>query len=195
MDILSLRSNESALIGKIISDGFRDDAVNLWAFNGEKAMWPMFTHMAKHLYLKSGYGHRTSDGKAGTLWLPPKVIKGYGLTGNLNMFSTLISHAGLRGIKNSVTIDNFLTKKRPKEPHHYLFAISVHPDHQGKGIGGQLMRKSLSQIDEEKSPAYLENSKAKNIPFYRSFGFEIMEEVRPAKDCPPLWLMWRKPNE
>ena len=64
----------------------------------------------------------------------------------------------------------------------------------GKGVGGKLMRAALEAIDQGHMPAYLENSKAKNIPFYRSFGFEIMKEVVPGKDCPPMWLMWRAPR-
>lgn len=190
-DLIPITHQDADLMGKIVTDGFRDDAVNQWAFNGTAAMLPMYTLMARHLYVPSGYGHRTADGLAGTLWLPPGASKGYGIWGNISMASALAKHAGIRGIRNSLTIDSFLTGKMPKEPHHYLFAISVHPSLQGQGIGGQLMRAALEQIDREQKPAYLENSKTRNIPFYRSFGFEIIEEVVPGKGCPPMWLMWR----
>lgn len=194
MALLSITQDDAALMGRIVTDGFYYDAVNRWAFNGTAAMLPMFTAMARYLYAKKGYGHRTTDGKAGTLWLAPGAPKGYGVRGNLVMATILARRAGLRGIKNALTIEHVLDSKRPQTPHHYLFAISVHPELQGKGIGGQLMREALTRIDREKSPAYLENSKERNIAFYRNHGFEITEEIQPAKDSPPMWLMWREPR-
>lgn len=194
MALIPVSKHEAALMGKIVTDGFWDDAVNRWAFNGTRAMLPMFTAMARYLYVPKGYGHRTADGKAGTLWLAPGVSKGYGIRGNLVMATILARRAGLRGIKNALTIEHVLDSKRPKTPHHYLFAISVNPELQGKGIGGQLMREALSRIDRENSPAYLENSKERNIAFYRNHGFEITEEIQPTKDSPPMWLMWREPR-
>jgi ribosomal protein S18 acetylase RimI-like enzyme len=119
------------------------------------------------------------------------VAKDYGVKGNLAMASILARFGGWQGVKNSLTIEKRLNAAHPRAPHHYLFAISVHPDHQGKGVGGTLMRAALAEIDRKPMPAYLENSKERNIPFYQSFGFRILEEIIPGKGCPPMWLMWR----
>lgn len=190
--IRPLEAGEHELIGRIVATGFADDAVNLWAFGGTGAMKPAFTTMAKYLYLKRGFGHVTADGLAGTLWLPPGAKKGYGL-GNLSLGTSILRHGGVGALKNSLAIDAFMAQKRKAHPpHYYLFAISVDPNLQGKGIGGALMREALSQIDAAHMPAYLENSKERNIAFYQNCGFEVLEKAVPAKGCPPMWLMWRQ---
>ena len=194
VSVRTLAADESRLIGRIIADGFHDDPVNLWAFNGTGAMQPVFTAMARHLYLKKGFGHCSSDGLAGTLWLPPGAKKTYGL-GNLSMARDILFHGGFIGVKHSLAIDAFMARRRAGlAAHFYLFAIAVHPGLQGRGIGAKLMKQALEQVDRDNMPAYLENSKARNTPFYERYGFEVMEEIRPAPDCPPMWLMWRQPR-
>ena len=41
-------------------------------------------------------------------------------------------------------------------------------------------------------PADPKSSKQVNVPFYRRFGFEVIEKTQPPKGCPPLWAMWRE---
>ncbi len=43
-------------------------------------------------------------------------------------------------------------------------------------------------------PAYLESSKERNVPLYRRFGFEVIEEHRSKVGSPPIWRMWREPR-
>lgn len=191
-DLMALARDEANIIGKIIADGFADDPVNLWTFNGTAAMQPVFTTMAEHLYLPHGFGHKTSDNNAGTLWLPPGAQKDYNLAATFKMAIAIARYGGMTAFRNTLALDNFLKNKIPTEPHYYLFAISVHPTLQGKGIGGKLMRAALEEVDKAKKPAYLESSKDTNIPFYRNHGFEVIEEVIPAPGSPPMWLMWRE---
>lgn len=190
-DVRSLKREDAPLIGRIIADGFADDAVNLWTFCGTAAMRPAFTAMARHLYLPRGFGHTTADGMAGSLWLPPHAVKSYGI-GNLSLAAHILRHGGIRSLKRSLMIDHFMTgARRQRAPHYYLFAIAVNPALQGRGLGGRLMRTALEKIDADRMPAYLENSKEANIGFYRNHGFELLEKAHPAPGCPPLWLMWR----
>lgn len=151
----------------------------------------MFTTMARYLYLPQGFGHKTSDGTAGTLWLPPSISEGFGPIATIKMATAMARHGGLKAIQNTLKLDGYLRGKQPKEPHYYLFAISVHPALQGQGIGGKLMRPALNQVDAAHMPAYLESSKESNIGFYQNHGFRVIEKVVPAQGCPPLWLMWR----
>lgn len=190
--IRDLNSSEHSLIGKIIADGFADDPVNLWAFQSTEAMEPVFTTMAQHLYLKNGFGHVNTAGNAGALWLPPDVPKQFSFLADAKMGSVIFRNGGLEAVKNSLQIDRFLKKKKPLAPHYYLFAISVHPSLQGKGVGSQLMKEALKQVDTAQMPAYLESSKPDNFPFYQKHGFEVMEEVTPGTGAPPMWLMWRE---
>jgi ribosomal protein S18 acetylase RimI-like enzyme len=76
-------------------------------------------------------------------------------------------------------------------PHYYVQVLGVHPSHQGKGIGAELLRGGLELADREKVPAYLETSNPKNLAFYRRFGFETTSEVALSGGYPPLYAMRR----
>jgi GNAT superfamily N-acetyltransferase len=193
-NIRALEQSDHTLIGRIIADAFADDPVNLWAFGGTDAMLPSYTAMARHLFLKRGFGHVTTDGNAGTLWLPPGVVKGYGAVGNTVLGWHILRRGGLTAVRHSTTIDAFLRSRFPRTPHYYLFAIAVDPALQGTGMGSALMKETLARVDRDHMPAYLENSKPRNTPFYEKHGFHVVEEVIPGPGCPPMWLMWRDPR-
>ena len=191
--IEDLKPGEHDLIGDIIAEGFADDPVNRWAFRNMSVLRPLYTLMARDLYLPQGFGHCIGN-QAGTLWLPPGVNKHFGLLSTLTMARHIVGKGGLTAARNAVRVDSLMTKKHPSAPHYYLFAIAARPEYRGRGLGGQLMRAALERIDAEGQAAYLENSKRENIGFYRHFGFEIVEELRAASDAPPLFLMWRAPR-
>ena len=69
------------------------------------------------------------------------------------------------------------------EPHYYLFALGVHPDARGEGIGRQLTRGMFERADREGRPVYLETQDARNVRLYESLGFEVVvEEAFPKLD-------------
>ncbi|WP_372748742.1 GNAT family N-acetyltransferase [Litorivivens sp.] len=186
----TISPGEHRLAGDIIAAGFSDDPVNCWTFRNPAALRPVYTEMARALYLRVGFGHRCAD-KAASLWLPPGVHKHFGLRSTLTMARHILGKGGVRAARNALLIDQAMERKHPTSDHYYLFAIAARPEHQGKGYGGALMAKALERIDAQQQPAYLENSKPENTSFYRRFGFDIVEELRVADDAPPLLLMWR----
>jgi len=72
--------------------------------------------------------------------------------------------------------------------------IGADPAAQGQGQGAALLRSGLAKADAAGLPAYLESSKAANLPFYEHFGFTVREEVQPPENGPTLWAMWREPR-
>jgi ribosomal protein S18 acetylase RimI-like enzyme len=188
-----LTQGEHALIGNIIGDSFSDDPVNLWVFGGQQSITAYNILAAKKLYLRRGFGHVVAD-DGGTLWLPPGTSKHIPLWNSLDIATTMLRYGGIQSLRRGLTVDNFLSRKKPKEPHYYLYAIGARRARQGKGVGGALMSAGLERADRDHMPAYLESSKEINVPFYRRFGFEVIEQVTPVPGCPPLWLMWRAPR-
>jgi ribosomal protein S18 acetylase RimI-like enzyme len=160
----------------------------------EEAISAYFTLVAKKLYLNKGYGHVMADASGGTLWLPPKVSKHIALWNSLDIAIATLRHGGIQSIRRGLVLDKCLASKTPAQPHFYLHAIATVPQRQGKGVGGQLMAAGLARADAEAMPAYLESSKESNVPFYRRFGFEVIDVARPPLGCPPMWLMWREPQ-
>jgi ribosomal protein S18 acetylase RimI-like enzyme len=84
-----------------------------------------------------------------------------------------------------------IEKKHPGEPHYYLEFIGIDTPFQGKGLGSKMMQRLVSRADEEHVGCYLENGNPRNVPFYRSFGFQTTAEERVIGV--PTWFMWRPP--
>lgn len=191
-DIRKLQSHENQLIGDVIGDSFSDDPVNRWVFGSRECMTEYYALAAKKLYLPEGRGDIMHEANGGSLWLPPGKSKVIPLYRSLDIAKSMINHNGLKSLMRGLAFDRALAKAKPVEPHFYLFAIGVRPNHQGKGIGGRLMTEGLQRVDQAKMPAYLESSKEINVPFYKRFGFEVTKILVPGKGAPALWLMWRE---
>jgi ribosomal protein S18 acetylase RimI-like enzyme len=189
--IRSLATGEHTLIGDIIGDSFADDPVNNFVFTRTPGLSAYYTLIARKLYLRQGYGH-VAGNDGGALWLPPGISKDIPLWRSLDIAMTMTRHCGLSALLRGMRVDDALCARKPRDPHYYLFAIGARQGRQGKGVGGRLMAAGLEHVDAAGMPAYLESSKESNVPFYRRFGFQVMEQVRPTPDCPPLWLMWRE---
>ena len=99
---------------------------------------------------------------------------------------------GPRGREHSRLVGELVEGRHPAEPpHFYLFAIGVDPARQGGCRGSRLIREVLERCDRDGIPAYLENSKERNLPFYERHGFATRERVDLPDGGPPVWLMWR----
>lgn len=61
-------------------------------------------------------------------------------------------------------------------PHHYLVAIGVHPDFQGLGYGGALLREAIRMVDEDPASAGigLDTASDANQALYEKFGFKVI---------------------
>lgn len=59
--------------------------------------------------------------------------------------------------------------------------LATHPDYQGKGAGGMLVRWGCALADKDRVPVYLDASKA-GIPLYQKYGFEDRSDPEYCKD-------------
>lgn len=78
--------------------------------------------------------------------------------------------------------------------HHYLWFLGVRPARQGRGHGSALLRAVLDDADRTGTPAYLEATSTDNVRLYERHGFRVTEELA-VVGGPPLWAMWREPQE
>jgi GNAT superfamily N-acetyltransferase len=93
----------------------------------------------------------------------------------------------LHGLRYLLAIEH----AHPSHPLWYLYLLVVDPSAQRSGIGGRLQQDMLSTADREGIDCYLETQKADNLPYYRRFGYEVDQELRPVAAGPPLWTMRR----
>lgn len=154
-------------------------------------MAPTFAALARHVYLKHGFGHVAPRDAGATLWLMDWRYKDAGLLTTIKVASALGFSAGIGPMRRGLALDAAFTNAHPPEPHAFLFAIGVVPEAQGKGVGGAMLRAGLARVDAAGLPCYLESTKATNVPLYRHFGFEELPPLRVPEGCPPIWPMWR----
>lgn len=62
-------------------------------------------------------------------------------------------------------------KHHPRSPFLHLWFIGVKKQHQGKGLGTQLIRE-IEANNHQQLPIYLETSTERNVPFYQKLGFQ-----------------------
>jgi GNAT superfamily N-acetyltransferase len=70
--------------------------------------------------------------------------------------------------------------------------VATDPDHQGRGLGAQILKPVLETCDREGVPAYLESSNPRNLPFYYRQGWIQTGEIV-IPEGPTLFPMWRQP--
>lgn len=125
-------------------------------------------------------------------WLPP----GTWLPSTWQQLVALPGYARTLGSRIGVASATYgaLMNVHPRNPHWYLAGIGTDPPLQRTGIGTELMRSRLSRCDAAGMAAYLESSKASNVPFYERHGFTVTRELTIPSGGPTLWLMWREPH-
>jgi ribosomal protein S18 acetylase RimI-like enzyme len=125
---------------------------------------------------------------AAALWLPPGVLP------DEDALDALMQETVAEPARSEVvSVLEQMAACHPKEKHWHLAFIGVDVAHQGQGIGADLMRHRLAQIDATGACAYLESSNPRNIHFYQRHGFEIVREIR-VGGSPPVTPMVRVPR-
>ena len=85
-----------------------------------------------------------------------------------------------------------LHERLQPDPHWYLWALGVRPEHQRQGLGAALLEPMLKRATGEALPCYLETETEANVRFYRNQGFEVLHEEAFDDVGFRLWFM-RKP--
>lgn len=187
-----------AEIAVTMAEAFFDDPAMAWLLpddaSRKRRLRLFFRTQLRHEALRRGGVEvaRAGDRLVGAaMWLPPGHSHpgaGQQLAGLPGLVGAFGRRLGTASVMGSAQI-----RAHPGDRHWYLFAIGVHPDAQGSGVGGALLRSRLERCDAAGIPAYLESSKTTNVPLYEHFGFEVTGALALPDGAPPLPTMWRNP--
>jgi GNAT superfamily N-acetyltransferase len=149
---------------------------------------PLATREFAGSSFEHGTAYVSADFCGAALWLPPGVQPdGEALE------KVFRDTAEREHLDDLLATFEKMDQSHPREAHWYLPQIGVEPNAQGKGHGTELMRHALARCDQEGALAYLEASKAQNVPFYQRHGFEVMGEIQVGA-APPVTPMLRRPR-
>ncbi len=180
-------------IGAITAEAFSEDPVNLWIFGGTAPLAPVFSTLARSVYLRRGTCHLVGDAGA-TMWSHSSADRELPLLSMLGLVASVMGKGAKGAVKRALGASAAMAREHPKAPHMYLFTIGTRKASRGKGLGKQLMAPVTEAADRAGLACYLENSNPANTGFYRSRGFERVKLFEPGPGGPPLEAMWREPR-
>ncbi len=185
------RQSDWRKLGEITGEAFAQDPVMSWIMPDTAAITSTFLTLAKHVYLPRGQCYLL-DNQGAAMWLGPGQKKDLPLLPTAMLAASTIARSGTKPIRRALAVDAEMIRRKPKEPHMYLFSIGVLKSARGKGLGGKLVKPMLAACDAAGLPAYLENSNPANHGFYTAHGFKRLEIFEAIKGAPPLEAMWRE---
>jgi len=188
------RAAEVAAVARTLTRAFQDDPVQRFLFPEERAYQRRGLanfELVVRRSLEVGVGYVGAQVEGASLWIPPGADFVDGWRGVLFGLRSLFALRG--GVRRGTHLFGLLARHHPHEPHWYLPVLGTDPAHQGRGFGSALLAPVLARADAEGLPAYLESSKAKNIPFYQRHGFEVLCTLK-VEGGPEIWPMLRKPR-
>jgi ribosomal protein S18 acetylase RimI-like enzyme len=184
---------EIAAVTETISLAFHDDPTWSWAFPDPLTRQEHYTVFWRFMIegaLRYPWVLMTESCEAAAVWIPPGGTE-LAEDGEARLARLLDRLLGERAGDVLELFDRFDGAHPHEEPHYYLSLLGTHPSSAGRGIGIALLAESLSRIDEERMPAYLESSNPANNHRYERYGFEAIGEFYPPRSDIPVTTMWR----
>lgn len=154
----------------------------------------IFRAMARQT-VESGLVDTDEHGRATALWARPGTTQ----IGPLAMVRHGFVRAGIAGglvdMLRLGRIQDAIASHHEQvcpEPHGYLFALGVDPEHQGHGIGSSMLARGCERLDELGLAGYLETNLPQNVRLYERHGFRTRRYL-PQDGSKPFdtWLMVR----
>jgi ribosomal protein S18 acetylase RimI-like enzyme len=198
--IRDARPDETELLGRVLSEAFRNDPVISWVVRDDErrevARDDFSTGFVSEQFehgRRTQVAERHGEAQAVALWTDPPGAQPSLSLGGVRALWGARTLTGVRRFPRLVRLISATEGRYPNFPHFYLAAIGATDRARGSGIGGALLRATLAECDATGVPAYLESSNPRNLSFYWRHGFRVLDEVSLGRNAPSLTLMLREP--
>ncbi|TFG28692.1 N-acetyltransferase [Candidatus Thorarchaeota archaeon] len=104
--------------------------------------------------------------------------------------------AGSENVRKMREIESYVFSKRAEcisEPYLYLGSLAVHTKHQGKGLGGKLIRHALEISRSQGILCVLDTQEEGLVKLYNHYGFEVVNSYTLPKTNISQWVMVKRP--
>lgn len=195
-----VRAAEKADIGQlaaVLADAFFDDPVMEFVVPGGARYFDRLRRLFRmeidrHVRLSAAWLAEDPAPVSAALWAPPKRWRHTPMEMMRSAIPSLLVFG--RSVRRSFQVFQAIENAHPSEPHWYLAVLGTATAAQGRGAGSAVLEPVLERCDREGAPAYLESSKAENVPFYERHGFRVTQDIAAPGGGPVLQAMWRDPQ-
>ena len=202
LDERTLTKNEFTSAALVANRAFFNDPFFRFLSPGDRLRDRGLTIFFRTSLTRAGEGARLvtvrddADAIVGlSLWLPTNRYPQSAITQLAQIPGTLRAlYRRPRALADGSKYLAAIAKSHPKELHWYLYLLVAEPTIQRSGVGTMLMQHGLAEADAEGVGGYLETQNEDSLGYYRRFGCELRETLRPVKEGPPLFTMWRRPR-
>jgi ribosomal protein S18 acetylase RimI-like enzyme len=169
------------------------EAMLRWSFGEERFEERIRRHFTYYNgeNARRGWIRMAADGAGIAVWIPPGAREEHEAIGP----APPGGEAEILGdnAERYAAFWGWVGEHEPQEPLLYLSHIGVVPEHQGEGLGSDLMRDGLAKGDRQGVPAWLETSRVNNVAYYERFGFRTVADEDAPDRGPHIWFMGRDP--
>ncbi len=182
-NIIRLKESQVKPAAEVLARAFYDDPSFVYIIPDDPERKDRLVYLFQ-LSLQYGIGHgevyATSPNLEGiAVWLPSEALEtSFWETTGLSQ-SPLAARIDKEAIDKLQVLTDYCTTLHERHApfrHWFLEELAVDPVFQGRGYGSTLLRAMLSRIDREGLPCYVRTQNGRNVPFYRRFGFKLIEE-------------------
>jgi GNAT superfamily N-acetyltransferase len=188
---------DADVLSRLIAEAFFPLPPSRWLIGDPAARRQIFPGYFR-LYLEHALAHgityTTTDHAAAALWLPTTASPADPPAG----YDARLAAATGPWASRFRGFDAALDRHHPAgTPHHHLALLAVHPDRQGQGTGTLLLRAHHATLDRDGIPAYLEAADQRTRQLYLRHGYAPWPGApfHLPDGGPPLWPMWRDPQQ
>lgn len=174
-------AEDESVVTEVLVRAFFDDPGYEYTFPKERDR-ALRTILPALLRLRLGSGTvrvlERDAGVVGVLVSGSSTVR-FGLVDYLRHgLATMPFTLGLSTVRRMLSADGEIGQLRnrvvPTVEHQYVATLACHPDHQGTGVGGRLMRAFLDEdVDPAGQHAALVTTKSDNVRWYRRHGFRV----------------------
>ncbi len=193
-----LAKNQIKQASHIISEAFFNDPLMVFLFPRKEERKSKLSSMMELLIrigMKYGIVHTTSANLEGiAIWFPSNKAKITPFMGLLNGGIPYFFKLGSKVITKQNQFYKYIYSKHKKlmpSFHWYLSIIGINPKYQGRRYSNILFNSMFNQIDKQNLPCFLDTNNEKNLPIYKRFGFNIIEEYEIPDTNLVNWAMVR----
>lgn len=181
-------------LGTTLASAFHDDPVLAWLVpdaDRRQVRLPALFGAFADVYVPQGESYLVGDDAGGALWAPPggEPVPEH----EAEAFGQRLGAILQGDVTRAVELQELFDEHHPQVPHYYLQFVGIVPEHQGRGLGSQLLTTVLAHADATSTPAYLEATSPDNRRLYERHGFDTIGEII-LPDGPAVWPMWRDPR-